>query len=75
MMKSEQLETGGSASKVPVRVGSNRGISVMCLILRIIGAVGTLGSSIAMGTTEQTLPFFTRFVRFNAQYDDFPSFR
>ncbi|GJY68907.1 casparian strip membrane protein 1 [Tanacetum coccineum] len=47
----------------------------MDLILRIVGVVGTLGSSIAMGTTEQTLPFFTRFVRFSAQYDDFPSFR
>ncbi|PWA99629.1 Casparian strip membrane protein 1 [Artemisia annua] len=75
MMKSERLETGGSTSRVSARAGSNRGISLMDLILRIVGIVGTLGSSIAMGTTEQTLPFFTRFVRFNAQYDDFPSFR
>nr|XP_043639718.1 casparian strip membrane protein 1-like [Erigeron canadensis] len=76
MMKHEQLETGGaSTSKVPVRVGSNKGVSLMDLILRILAVVGTLASSISMGTTEQTLPFFTRFVRFNAQYDDFPSFR
>ncbi|GJX99050.1 casparian strip membrane protein 1 [Tanacetum coccineum] len=75
MMKSERLETGGSTSRVSARVGSNKGISLMDLILRIVGVVGTLGSSIAMGTTEQTLPFFTRFVRFSAQYDDFPSFR
>ncbi|KAI3502495.1 hypothetical protein L1887_30591 [Cichorium endivia] len=75
MMKAERLEAGSGTSKVPTRVGSNKGISLMDLILRIVGVVGTLGSSIAMGTTEQTLPFFTRFVRFNAQYDDFPSFR
>ncbi|XP_023731348.1 casparian strip membrane protein 1 [Lactuca sativa] len=75
MMKAEQLEVGGATSKVSTRVGSNKGISAMDLVLRIVGVVGTLASSIAMGTTEQTLPFFTRFVRFNAQYDDFPSFR
>ncbi|KAK1419925.1 hypothetical protein QVD17_29365 [Tagetes erecta] len=74
MMKSERLEEG-NASKVSVPSSSNKGISVMDLILRLVGIAGTLGAAIAMGTNEQTLPFFTRFVRFDAQYDDFRSFR
>lgn len=74
MSKAGRLEEG-DASKVPVPVGSNKGVSVMDLVLRLVGIAGTLGAAIAMGTNEQTLPFFTRFVRFNAQYDDFTSFR
>ncbi|KAK9060127.1 hypothetical protein SSX86_020831 [Deinandra increscens subsp. villosa] len=74
MMKPGRLEEG-DASKIPVPAGSNKGISVMDLILRLVGVTGTLGAAIAMGTNEQTLPFFTRFVRFDAQYDDFRSFR
>lgn len=74
MMKGGRLEEG-DASKVSVPVASNKGVSVMDLILRLVGIAGTLGAAIAMGTNEQTLPFFTRFVRFDAQYDDFTSFR
>ncbi|KAI3816670.1 hypothetical protein L1987_16373 [Smallanthus sonchifolius] len=74
MMKAGRLEEG-DASKVSVPVGSNRGISVIDLISRLVGITGTIGAAIAMGTNEQTLPFFTRFVRFDAQYDDFRSFR
>ncbi|KAL8241738.1 hypothetical protein R6Q59_012040 [Mikania micrantha] len=75
MMKATRLEEGADASKIPVPVGSNKGISVMDLVLRLVGVTGTIGAAIAMGTNEQTLPFFTRFVRFDAQYDDFRSFR
>ncbi|KAD1222169.1 hypothetical protein R6Q59_030383 [Mikania micrantha] len=74
MAKAGRLEEGG-ASKVQVPAGSNKGISVMDLVLRLVGIAGTLGAAIAMGTNEQTLPFFTRFVRFDAQYDDFRAFR
>lgn len=74
MTKAVRLEEG-DASKVPVPVGSNKAVSVMDLVLRLVGITGTLGAAVAMGTNEQTLPFFTRFVRFNAQYDDFRSFR
>lgn len=74
MTKAVRLEEG-DASKVAVPAGSNKGVAVMDLILRMVGIAGTLGAAIAMGTNEQTLPFFTRFVRFNAQYDDFTSFR
>ncbi|KAJ0721099.1 putative casparian strip membrane protein [Helianthus annuus] len=74
MDKAGRLEKG-DGSKVPVPVGANRGISIIDLILRLVGIAGTLGAAIAMGTNEQTLPFFTRFVQFSAEYDDFRSFR
>ncbi|KVI05514.1 casparian strip membrane protein 1 [Cynara cardunculus var. scolymus] len=74
MTKAVRLEEG-DASKVPVPAGSNKAVSIMDLVSRLVGITGTLGAAIAMGTNEQTLPFFTRFVRFDAQYDDFRSFR
>ncbi|KAG6651085.1 hypothetical protein CIPAW_06G087000 [Carya illinoinensis] len=46
----------------------------MDLVLRIIAAVGSLGSAVAMGTAEQTLPSFIQFIQFNAQYNDIPMF-
>ncbi|CAL4885335.1 unnamed protein product [Urochloa decumbens] len=52
---------------------ASRGLAVLDLILRIVAVIGTVGSAIAMGTTNQTLPFFTQFLRFKAQYDDLPT--
>nr|KYP45405.1 UPF0497 membrane protein 2 [Cajanus cajan] len=46
----------------------------MDFVLRIIAAVATLGSALAMGTTNETLPFATQFIRFRAEFDDLPSF-
>ncbi|XP_062161710.1 casparian strip membrane protein 1-like [Alnus glutinosa] len=66
-------EAGGEASSTPQRV-INRGLSIMDLVLRIIAAVGTLASAVAVGTTDQTLPFFTQFFQFTAQYNDIPTF-
>ncbi|KAG7985348.1 hypothetical protein I3843_03G021200 [Carya illinoinensis] len=54
--------------------GMNRGLSILDFIFKLLAVVGTLGSSIAMATTNETLPFVTRFVRFRAEYDDFPMF-
>ncbi|KAM0020087.1 Casparian strip membrane protein 1 [Helianthus debilis subsp. tardiflorus] len=73
-MKATRLEEGNT-SKEPVPIRSNKGISVIDLVLRLVGIAGTMGAAIAMGTNEQTLPFFTRFVQFSAEYDDFRSFR
>lgn len=70
-MKEVKFEEAGE----PYVVKSNRGISILDLILRVIAIAGTLGSAIAMGTTDETLPVFTQLVRFQAQYDDFTSFR
>ncbi|GAU14139.1 hypothetical protein TSUD_169640 [Trifolium subterraneum] len=50
-----------------------RGVGVIDFILRLIAIVATLASAIAMGTTDETLPFFTQFIRFRAKYDDLPT--
>nr|GME08152.1 casparian strip membrane protein 2-like [Ipomoea batatas] len=60
---------GGEASR------GARGISIMDLILRVVAIVGSLGSAVAMGTTDQTLPFIIQSFRFEAQYDDFDTFK
>ncbi|KZV35559.1 casparian strip membrane protein 1-like [Dorcoceras hygrometricum] len=54
--------------------GYKRGVSIFDLILRICAAAAALGAAVAMGTTQQTLPFFTQFFQFQASYDDLPTF-
>ncbi|KAL2508802.1 Casparian strip membrane protein 3 [Forsythia ovata] len=56
------------------RGGYKRGISIFDLILRISAMASALAATIAMGTTEETLPFFTQFFQFQASYDDLPTF-
>lgn len=51
-----------------------RGVAVFDLILRISAATAALAATITMGTTEQTLPFFTQFFQFQASYEDLPAF-
>ncbi|KAK0574003.1 hypothetical protein LWI29_016822 [Acer saccharum] len=51
-----------------------RVISILDLIMRIMGAIGTLASAVTMGTTYQTLPFTIQFNLVRAQYDDLPAF-
>ncbi|KAM0914353.1 hypothetical protein ACQ4PT_011552 [Festuca glaucescens] len=64
----------GETSKAPLSRGFSRGVFILDLVLRVIAVVGTLASAIAMGTTNQTLPFFTQFIRFKVRYSDFPAF-
>lgn len=83
--KAPVSEHGGEASKAAVLGGvaagsggrrgraATRGLAVLDLILRSVAVVATVGSAIAMGTTNQTLPFFTQFLRFKAQYSDLPT--
>ena len=81
--KAPVSEHGGETSKADVlevaassgsrRAAANRGLAVLDLILRFVAVIATVGSAIAMGTTNQTLPFFTQFLRFKAQYSDLPT--
>ncbi|XP_057950214.1 casparian strip membrane protein 3 [Malania oleifera] len=74
-MKAGPLELGQASRDASApKQGVNRCISILDFILRIVGIIGTLGSTIAMGTTNETLPFFTQFIRFKASYDDLPTF-
>lgn len=73
-MKGGSVELNESKSSSPRSTGLNRGLSILDFILRLIAGFGTLASAIAMGTTNETLPFFTQFIRFRAEYDDLPTF-
>ncbi|GAB2235929.1 hypothetical protein Droror1_Dr00026374 [Drosera rotundifolia] len=54
--------------------GIKRGVGVLDLIIRICAVAAALGATIAMGTAEQTLPFFTQFFQFQASYTNLPAF-
>lgn len=55
--------------------GMKKGIAILDFILRL-GAIGSaLGAAVLMGTNEQILPFFTQFLQFHAQWDDFSMFK
>ncbi|GFP90377.1 casparian strip membrane protein 1 [Phtheirospermum japonicum] len=56
------------------KTGVSRGVAVMDFILRLVAIIATLASAIAMGTTNQSLSFFTQFIRFRAKYSDLPTF-
>ncbi|KAB5531671.1 hypothetical protein DKX38_018341 [Salix brachista] len=67
------IELGEGKSSAP-RAGVNRGMAILDFILRILAFIGTLASAISMATTNETLPFFTQFIRFRAEYNDLPTF-
>ncbi|KAJ7953837.1 CASP-like protein [Quillaja saponaria] len=73
-MKSGTLDAGEASKDVNPTQRLNRGLSVLDFILRIIAGAGTLASAVTMGTTNETLPFFTQSIQFRAEYDDIPSF-
>lgn len=72
-MKGVSIEVGEVSKDASQRKGVARGLSIMDFILRIIAAVATLGSALAMSTTNETLPFATQFIKFRAEFDDLPS--
>ncbi|XP_022889405.1 casparian strip membrane protein 3-like [Olea europaea var. sylvestris] len=53
---------------------AKRGIAIFDFVLRICALVAALAATSTMGTTDQTLPFFTQFFQFQASYDDLPTF-
>lgn len=73
-MKGGSIEIGEVSKGASPKKGMKRGLSIMDFILRIIAGVATLASAVAMGTTDERLPFATVFVQFRAEYDDLPSF-
>lgn len=54
--------------------GWKRGVVIFDFILRLCALIAALTATITMGTTDQTLPFFTQFFQFQASYDDIPTF-
>ncbi|KAF7823212.1 casparian strip membrane protein 5 [Senna tora] len=64
------------ASPLPTPPGRwKKGLAITDFILRL-GAIGaTMGAAALMGTNEQMLPFFTQFLEFHAQWNEFPMFQ
>ncbi|KAL2900144.1 Casparian strip membrane protein 3 [Bienertia sinuspersici] len=54
--------------------GVKRGVGVIDFVVRLLALVAALAATIIMGTTDQTLPFFTQFFQFRARYYDLPTF-
>ncbi|KAF8396384.1 hypothetical protein HHK36_018001 [Tetracentron sinense] len=72
----------GKAAAAPVAIkaskhakgGWKRGVAIFDFILRLFAIGAALAATTTMGTTDQTLPFFTQFFQFQASYDDLPAF-
>ncbi|KAJ6311075.1 hypothetical protein OIU76_015739 [Salix suchowensis] len=56
------------------RKGWKKGAAIFDLVLRLSAIVAGFAATSLMGTTDQTLPFFTQFFQFHAQYNDLPTF-
>lgn len=65
-------EASHDASSGGAAVG--RGIGIIDFVTRLITLAALLAATVAMGTTNQTLPFFTQFFQFQARYYDLPTF-
>ncbi|KAJ8754788.1 hypothetical protein K2173_012177 [Erythroxylum novogranatense] len=55
--------------------GSKKGIAIFDFLLRLGGLSAALAAAATMGTSDETLPFFTQFFQFQASYDDLPPFQ
>ncbi|KAI4300515.1 hypothetical protein L6164_033885 [Bauhinia variegata] len=58
----------------PKQGGMKKGMAIMDFILRLGAIAASLGAAATMGTSDQSLPFFTQFFQFEASYDSFPTF-
>ncbi|CAA7031325.1 unnamed protein product [Microthlaspi erraticum] len=72
-MKSGQAEIVETSKGVQKSGLMSRRIAILEFILRIIAFFNTISSAIIMATTNETLPFFTQFIRFRAEYNDLPA--
>lgn len=54
--------------------GWKKGIAIFDFLLRLVAVAATLSAAVAMGTTDQTLPFFTQHFQFHASFEDLPAF-
>lgn len=72
-MKSGQAEIVETSKGIQKSGLMSRRIAILEFILRIVAFFNTIGSAILMGTTHETLPFFTQFIRFQAEYNDLPA--
>lgn len=55
--------------------GYKRGLSIFDFLLRLAAIVAAAVAAATMFTSDETLPFFTQFLQFQASYDDLPTFQ
>ncbi|CAK7341901.1 unnamed protein product [Dovyalis caffra] len=55
--------------------GYKKGLAIFDFVLRLGAITAALAATATMGTSGQTLPFFTQFFQFEAGYDDLPTFQ
>lgn len=60
---------------VATRGGAKRGLAIFDFLLRLAAIGVTIGAASVMYTAQETLPFFTQFLQFQASYDDLPAFQ
>ncbi|KAJ8750034.1 hypothetical protein K2173_013949 [Erythroxylum novogranatense] len=55
------------------RGGWRKGLAIFDFVLRLCAITASLAATAVMATTQETLPFFTQFFQFQAQYNDLPT--
>ncbi|KAA8518535.1 hypothetical protein F0562_016009 [Nyssa sinensis] len=75
VVASTSVVANTSAVEHPKGGRYKKGIAIFDFILRLCAIAATLAATVSMGTTDQTLPFFTQFFQFQASYDDLPAFQ
>ncbi|ESW16392.1 hypothetical protein PHAVU_007G152900 [Phaseolus vulgaris] len=75
--ESSNVGKGKAIAVAPPRPGGGlkKGAAIMDFILRLGAVAASLGAAATMGTSDQTLPFFTQFFQFEASYDSFTTFQ
>lgn len=72
--KAPLLIAGGTHKHQRAAGGWKKGVAIIDFILRLGATAAALGAAASMGTSDETLPFFTQFFQFQASYDDLPTF-
>ncbi|KAL5545788.1 hypothetical protein UlMin_005475 [Ulmus minor] len=57
------------------KAGWKKGASIIDFVLRLGAIVAALAAAATMGTSDESLPFFTQFFQFEASYDSMPTFQ
>ncbi|MBA0838096.1 hypothetical protein Goarm_010192, partial [Gossypium armourianum] len=53
--------------------GFKKGLGILDFLLRLGAIISTIAAAATMGTSDETLPFFSQFFQFEASYDDLPT--
>lgn len=79
MEEEKQIEAGEtSTSSIKVitlepKLVINKGILIIGFVLRLFAVFGTIGSALAMGTTEESVVSLTQLILLKAKYSDLPT--